>query len=377
MSSHRLCREPAQLPCMHPQRPSLRHRTAHVVNQGLRTAAGAVMLALAACSAAAASDIGWRSMTVPATPDRAAIPVALWYPAQPGAPVRAVPMGPFRVNAAIGAPAADRLRGLILISHGTGGTELGHGRLAEALAARGYLVAALRHPGDNWQDESLRNRSVARYFDERPRQVSRVLDTLLADPAWSPRLARDAIGPRVGAVGHSAGGYTVLALAGGRPDPLRITTHCRDQAAADPIFCDVARSARAGSANEPSSGNAGPMGTPALADPRVRAVAALSPLGVVFDADSLRSLRTPVMMWAAEQDRYLVPRFHAGWIAQNLPGASLRSVPHAWHFAFMDTPASPIPSPDGDLRADPPGFDRARFLDELGQALGDFFERAM
>ena len=88
--------------------------------------------------------------------------------------------------------------------------------MAEALAARGYLVAALRHPGDNWQDQSLRTQRAEQYFDERPRQVSRVIDTLLADPAWSPRIARDARGARVGAVGHSAGGYTVIALAGGQ-----------------------------------------------------------------------------------------------------------------------------------------------------------------
>jgi predicted dienelactone hydrolase len=36
---------------------------------------------------------------------------------------------------------------LIVLSHG--GTELGHSSLAEALAQGGYLVAALRHPGDN------------------------------------------------------------------------------------------------------------------------------------------------------------------------------------------------------------------------------------
>ena len=84
------------------------------------------------------------------------------------------------------------MRGLIVLSHGTGGTELGHGRLAEALAARGYLVAALRHPGDNWQDQSLRTQRAEQYFDERPRQVSRVIDTLLADAAWTPRIAHDA-----------------------------------------------------------------------------------------------------------------------------------------------------------------------------------------
>ena len=324
---------------------------------------------LAATGAALAAEVGWRTLTVPATEAGAPTPVALWYPAAPGAAVRDTPMGPFSVRAAIGAPAAASLRGLILISHGTGGSELGHGRLAEALAARGYLVAALRHAGDNWQDTSLRTQRSAMYFDERPRQASRVIDALLADASWSPRIARDGRGPRVGAVGHSAGGYTVVALAGGLPAPQRIDAHCQAHRADDPILCGLPRGMAAQAAQPP---NPAP-----LADPRVRAVAALSPLGVVFDPESLRRMTTPVAVWVATLDRFLVPRFHGEWLAQQLPATALRQVPNAWHFAFMDAPSLPIPSPDGLLAADPPGFDRGRFLEQLGQDLGDYFDATL
>jgi hypothetical protein len=37
----------------------------------------------------------------------------------------------------------------------------------------------------------------------------------------------------------------------------------------------------------------------------------------------------------------------------------------------------PIPSPDGDLRANPEGFDRAAFLKQLATALNQFFDRAL
>jgi predicted dienelactone hydrolase len=329
-------------------------------------AATVAAFGVAACSAAVASEVGWRSMTVPAAAAGAQIPLALWYPAEAGAVVRDVAMGPFGVHAAPGAPAAASVRGLIVLSHGTGGTELGHGRLAEALAARGYLVAALRHPGDNWQDQSLRTQRGEQYFDERPRQVTRVIDTLLADAAWSPRIARDARGPRVGAVGHSAGGYTVIALAGGQPAPQRIATHCREHGADDPIFCGLPHGA---SAAEPKPATGAP-----LIDPRVRAVAALSPVGVVFDPESLRRVTTPVAIWAADLDRFVVPRFHAEWLAQQLPSTTLHRVPNAWHYAFMNAPTMPIPSPDGDLAADPPGFDRNRFLEQLGGELSDYFD---
>lgn len=329
-------------------------------------AATVAALGFAACSLASAAEVGWRSMTMPAAVAGVPVPVALWYPAEAGADVRNVPMGPFGVRAAPGAPAAASLRGLIVVSHGTAGTELGHARLAEALAARGYLVAALRHPGDNWQDETLRTQRAERYFDERPRQVSRVIDALLDDAAWGPRIARDARGPRVGAVGHSAGGYTVIALAGGLPDAQRVATHCRERAAEDPIFCGLQRG---------TSGNAPPPATGApLKDARVRAVVALSPMAVVFDPESLRRITTPVAIWVADLDRFLVPRFHAEWAAKQLTSTSLRRVPNAWHYAFMDAPTMPIPSPDGDLAANPSGFDRSRFLQQLGSDLSDYFD---
>lgn len=329
-------------------------------------AAAVAAFGVVACSPVVASDVGWRSTTVAATAAGPPISLALWYPAEAGAAVRNVPMGPFGVRAAPGAPAAESVRGLIVLSHGTAGTELGHARLAEALAARGYLVAALRHPGDNWQDQSLRTQRGEQYFNERPRQVSRVIDAMLADAAWSPRIARDARGPRVGAVGHSAGGYTVIALAGGQPVPQRIAMHCRERGADDPVFCGLPHG---------TSAAVPPLATGApLMDARVRAVAALSPVGVVFDPESLRRVTTPVAIWVADLDRFLVPRFHAEWLAQQLPSNTLRRVPNAWHYAFMDTPTMPIPSPDGDLAADPPGFDRSRFLEQLGRDLSDYFD---
>src|SRR5437764_8133728 len=145
-------------------------------------------------------------------------------------------MGPFAPQVAIqGAPAAS-MKGLIVLSHGTGGSELNHSSLAEALARSGYVVAALRHPGDNWQDRSLREKPPGAYFVERPRQVSRVIDALLSDTDWKDRIATDGQGPRIGAVGHSAGGYTVIALAGGQPDLFRIVSHCETNRADDPVF---------------------------------------------------------------------------------------------------------------------------------------------
>ncbi|MBB3181173.1 alpha/beta fold hydrolase [Variovorax sp. Sphag1AA] len=314
-----------------------------------------------------ASQAGFRTVSVPGLPaEPEPIPVALFYPTQ--APERSIAMGPFTVHAAIGGTPDAQVKGLIVLSHGHGGSELAHASLAEALARHGYLVAALRHPGDNWQDSSLLGNGPARYFTARPQQASRVIDALLQDPSWKDRIARDAKGPRVGAVGHSAGGYTVLALAGGEPELQRLTTHCANNRADDPILCSLT--------GKPAMTKAGAtdQAEQTLTDSRVRAVVALAPLGAVLSARSLTSIKTPTLVYEADLDRYLIPRFHAEWIVKNAPNTELRRVPNASHWAFMDTPSMPISTPDGDVGADPTGFDRAAFLKQLGNDIPAYFD---
>ena len=328
----------------------------------------ALLATLLVAAPAHANGAGWIQIQLTeATRDEPPTTVALYYPTM--AATRAVAMGPFTLDVAIGGTPVDKVKALILLSHGIGGSELGHSVLAQALARNGYLVAALRHPGDNWQSRSLIEKGPERYFDERPRQASRVIDAILADPRWKERIASDSQGPRVGALGHSAGGYTVLALAGARPDLCRLRQHCAVEASQDPIFCGVGRS---GGAMPPS-----PAVTSSLEDKRVRAIVAMAPAGVPFTAESLAAVRSATVIYVAELDRFLVPRFHAEWVASNLPAPNLHRVPNAWHFAFMDSPSMSIPSPDGDIAANPPGFDRPAFLKQLADEVTAFFDKTL
>ena len=53
------------------------------------------------------------------------------------------------------ASAVDRSpRPLVVVSHGNSGWYRGHSDTAEALTEAGFVVAALTHPGDNFQDQS-------------------------------------------------------------------------------------------------------------------------------------------------------------------------------------------------------------------------------
>ncbi len=341
------------------------------------------LVMLTACVAllqptANAAEAGFRQMTVAASSlGGKSATFALYYPTTDAA--RVIPMGPFPQTVAINGAPAPTVKGLIVISHGTASTETGFATLAQALARNGYLVASVEHVGDTWQDQSMRA-TPGRYFAERPRQASRVIDTLLADPQWRARIANAADGqPLVGALGHSAGGYTVLALAGGKPVLSRFRTHCQAEAQLDPILCKLSgaigdASAQTGAAAE---GHEDGREEPVQADTRVRAVMALAPLGVVFSASSLASINVPVAIYAGEKDTFLVPRFHAHWVMQNMPGTNttLQIVPNAGHYAFMNTPTMDLSSPDGSVAADPQGFDRAAFLNRLAQESVTFFDK--
>ncbi len=291
----------------------------HLNRTAMKTIARYCLLGLALLLFATrplAAQVGWSQYEIPGKDEGApAITVALYYPSP--SPSREVPMGPFMIHAAIRGGSEQAVKGLIVLSHGLGGSELAHSRLAEALAARGYLVAALRHPGDNWMDGSLLKKTPERYFFERPRQVSRVIDALLADPIWKDRIARDAKGPRIGTLGHSAGGYTVLALAGGVPDLAQSSRHCREEGKDDPLFC------RTGGTEWPV---APPQAGQPLKDGRIRAVVAMAPVGVLFTAESLAKVQVPVAIYAGVKDRWLVPRFHAMWIAKNMVHPEKREV---------------------------------------------------
>ena len=79
--------------------------------------------------------------------DPAPIVAVLYYPTQ--APARMIPMGPFNVNVAMQAAPEAKVKGLILLSHGTRGTELGHASLAEALARLQAMVDEAASPSSD------------------------------------------------------------------------------------------------------------------------------------------------------------------------------------------------------------------------------------
>ena len=151
---------------------------------------------------------------------------------------------------------------LILFSGGSGTDSWNYVYLAAHLASHGFLVAGVQHDGDHLFDTSDANNAV-----NRPLDLSVVLDQFLAFNGEAGNFLAGAIdADRIGAAGHSAGGYTVMALA----------------------MC--------------------PFSLGAFADPRVKAILPLDPGATVFLSDEspaiFSAITIPTLLFGGTLSRF-------------------------------------------------------------------------
>ena len=155
-----------------------------------------------------------------------ALAVDCWYPAQPGPQDPSVyellPGIGFTASALGDAPPARGPHPLLVFSHGRSGTRTSYVMLCEGLAARGYVVVALDHPGDTLTDWLL-----GTAVDDATNGAQRVDDVrFLLEALRSRRAGLDAVDEldthRVALAGHSYGAYTAFAVAGAVPNDGRI-----------------------------------------------------------------------------------------------------------------------------------------------------------
>ena len=266
------------------------------------------------------------------------IPVLALYPSV-SAESLVSPLGRESVDVAMDGVPAPGPWPVVVISHGSGGAAMTHRGLARYLARRGFLVLLPDHPGNNRDDNRLAN--AEEVLVQRPRDVSAALDWAASTTGFGG----DADVRRVAVVGHSLGGYTALALAGGHPATV-----------------------------SPGSRGVGARPIAVDHDPRVGVVVLLAPAAGWFAGEeSLAEVRSPVLLLTGEFDRLVGA--HGDLIAARLPASTHivhRVVAGAGHFSFL----APFPpertSPSLPPSQDPPGFDRAGFHEVLYPEIAAF-----
>ncbi len=336
------------------------------VKAALATIATLAMVAVTTTALAADPFAGLRLQTLATSPTEK-IDVALWYPTD--TPSQATTLGPHVQDVAMGAPASAGPFPLIVISHGTGGMNMNHHELATALARSGFVVAALTHPGDNYKDRSLVGK--VDYFSERPRQVSRMLDALLADAMWKPLIDSN----RIGFLGHSAGGFTGEALIGATPSIANTLRHCAANYDEDLWFCKVSGSKEKAIENARNADYV--PAVPSSADPRIKVAVLVAPLGQFFPEASLKAIKVPVRVYVAGRDDVLVPKFHAAYVARTIPGAETITIENGGHFMMVSKMNIPVSINGTEVNGDSPGFDRVPVIAEASKQLPIWFAKAL
>ncbi|WP_415760509.1 alpha/beta hydrolase family protein [Pseudomonas sp. LT1P18] len=293
-----------------------------------KIAFGALLLTwLTTIALADENPVGFQSSTLPDSHNDRALEMVVWYPSATTATTQLIGDDVVFVGASAvrDAPPAAGKHPLLVLSHGYRGNWSNQIWLASALAHRGYIVAAINHPGTTTHDRSPQ---AAAQLWQRPVDVRRAIDSVTTQPEKFGLVAND----RIAVVGHSLGGMTALEIAGARFDPDRFAHDCK--AHPQLASCTVYGKINPASTSESKAALAAD-----LRDKRVTAVVTLD-LGLSrgLTDESLIALPVPTLVIAAGVPSHDLPaELESANLAKRLPAASSRyvEISDASHFSFL------------------------------------------
>src|SRR5580704_2284895 len=267
----------------------------------------------------------------------------IWYPADAAAVEQmqwiGSPDAPFAKGAKAARDAAliagsDKFP-LILLSHGIGGSSAMMAWFGGALASHGYIAAAVNHPGNNALEDYTLPGAV--FWGQRAHDLSALLDVLLADSTFGPRIDSK----RVGAAGFSLGGLTVIELAGGIAEFSRYQDFCKspkaDGMCTDTIeYPGLLAKVTSLAKSDPAIQAAFVENSRSHRDPRIRAIFAMAPaLGLAFDPASLAKISVPAQIVAGAVDSVVPLETSAKFFATSIPHAQLTIYQAVGHYTFL------------------------------------------
>ena len=305
----------------------------------------------------------------------------IWYPAAPGTRESEWKVGVFNAGwTARGAPlaAGDKKLPLVVLSHGTGGGAATLSWLAEALASNGYIVAAVNHHGNTAAEPSYQPQGFILWW-ERARDISILIDGLLADPRFGTHIDPS----RIGAAGFSLGGYTVLATVGVRLDYDQWKRFCADKpddpnCAPPPeasfSVADIQRLLDRDDRVKDSVSHS----HESFRDARIKAAFAIAPvLGPAMTKTSLAEMRVPVRIIVGSRDDQAPADVNARLIAAAIANAELEVLPDVRHYTFLARCNFFGRIVARSLCADPDAIDRAEIHRKVGAHALQFFNRKL
>ena len=320
--------------------------------------------------------VGFAAITIHDPVNGGTMPGYVFYPtAQPS---QVTWRGPYELHATPDAKPIPGAKPLVVISHGHGGSDLGHHDLAVYLASGGFIVATLQHPKDNYVDAS--GDGHPEVMVGRPIQVKATISMLLDDARWKKLIDPD----RIGVAGFSNGGYTSLVLVGAVPQFTRFIGYCKAHPD-DPNICGAADRLKAQAARNGQTleqlmtsmqGDLHRWGN--TDDPRIKSAFVMAPLSLIFDKSGVASINRPVFLYYGQADQVLNPKYNVLHIAPSIQKlAGIKTIPKAGHYVFL-SPCSPQLTKEAqDICIDPPGVDRAAVHRQIDADALAFFRKTL
>ncbi|MBO2011455.1 alpha/beta hydrolase family protein [Hymenobacter negativus] len=270
-------------------------------------------------------------------------PLVVFYPTQAIGQDDAV--GPYQLVVARDAPVAEGIFPLVVISHGRGSSPFVYRTLAHYLARQGFVVGLPEHPGNNRRDNTWEG--TTQNLVARPSHLRLAIQQLFKNQLFARVLKPDGIG----VIGHSMGGYTALALAGGTPTAFpHETVDGQEQLIA------------------------------VVADTRIKALVLLAPATVWFRAQgALHGVDVPMLLLTAEKDEY-TPFFHSQIVLEGVADKHKiehRIIENAGHYSFLSPFPASMQSPTFLPSQEPPGFNRVRFQEGLHAEIAAFLRQKL
>lgn len=295
------------------------------------------------------------------------VTIGIWYPSD--GPVNRATLGPFGVSYSDNGNPLDGLFPIVMISHGIGGQYRNHHLTAVRLVRDGNVVIAPTHS----RDLSLSRRAVIARMEYRHHDLTAALVAVNKDPLLSRIIDR----LTVKAVGYSLGSASILIAAGARLETKKLEDHCDTYMEQDRNFCSWVTPGLWRSVwewlieDEDTRNGEYSSSTPLISGD----IVLVAPVGQGLDLTAVNAGDSKIQVLALGDDQEVVPEFHAKASMTKIDFDKINYIeyPSTHHYAFI----APFPKwltdkEDIPVAKDPPGFNRALFLERINNDIALF-----
>jgi len=219
-------------------------------------------------------------------------------------------------SASKGASVSKAKLPLFFLAHGTSGNWKNTTWLAKELAENAIVVSA-NFP--NYTSGQASPESVLKPWDQ-AKDISFLIDTILSSP-YGQYIDQN----KIVVIGHSLGGYTAMALSGAIIDLKKYYEFCKINIDKSCMYFKGALEKLTVSNIEEAKHS--------LYDKRVKVAIAIAPgFTESMTQNSLKNLKTPILIISVENDLNIPPKTHLSNIPQNIEQYQIKE---SSHFSFL------------------------------------------